>query len=75
MVTLKALCPSSALGVYGLRPGHLRDLVAQQTAEAGRCLLKAIFNFRSRLLRGQIHARNLLFAACITAHRKKYGGI
>ena len=62
IVALKSFRPSSAGGVDGLRPGHLKDLVAPQTAEAGRCLKKALANLCSKLL-GQIpkHARDLLF--------------
>ena len=77
MVALKSFRPSSAGGVDGLRPGHLMDLVAPQTAEAGRRLMKALANLCSKLLLGQIpqHARDLLFAANLTALRKKDGGI
>ena len=77
MVTLKSFCHSSAGGVDGLRPGHLKDLVAPQTAEAGRRLMKALANLCSKLLLGQIpqHARYLLFAANLMALRKKDGGI
>ena len=65
MVDLKAICPSSAGCVDTLRPGHLKDLVASQTVETGRRLLKALANLCSKLLRGQTHhhARDLLFAA------------
>ena len=77
MVALKSFRPSSAGGVDGLRPGHLKDLVAPQTAEAGRRLMKALANRCSKLLLGQIpqHARDLLFAANLTALRKKDAGI
>ena len=34
MVTLKSFRPSSAGGVDGQRPGHLKDLITPQTAEA-----------------------------------------
>ena len=63
MVALKSFRPSSAGGVDGLRPGHLKDLVAPQTAEAERRLLKALANLCSKLLQCQIpkHARDLLF--------------
>ena len=54
MVALKSFHPSSAGGVDGLRPGHLKDLVAPQTAEAGRRLMKALSYICSKLLRGQI---------------------
>ena len=65
MVALKTFRPSSAGGVDGLRPGHLKDMVAPQTAEAGRRLLKALANLCSKLLRGQIpqHARDLIFCS------------
>ena len=36
MVALKSLRPSSAGGVDGLRSGHLMDLKAPPTADAGR---------------------------------------
>ena len=77
MVALKSFRPSSAGGVDGLRPGHLKDLVAPQTAEAGRRLMKALANLCSKLLLGQIsqHSRDLLLAANLTALRKKDGGI
>ena len=77
MVTLKSFRPSSADGVDGLRLGHLKDLVAPQTAEAGRRLQLALANLCSKLLQGQIpqHARDLLFAANLTALRKKDGGV
>ena len=77
MVALKSFCPSSAGGVDGLRPGHLKDLVAPQTAEAGQRLMKALDYICSKLLRGQIpkHTRDLLFASNLTALRKKDGGI
>ena len=77
MVALKAFYSSSDGEVDGLGPGHLKDLVASQTAEAGRCLLKAIVNLCSNLLLGQIaqHACGLLFAAYLTALRKKDGDI
>ena len=55
MVALKSFRSSSACGVDGLRPEHLKDLVAPQTAEAGQRLLKALANLCSKLLLGQIH--------------------
>ena len=76
MVALKSFLPSSAGGVVGLLPRHLRYLVAPQTSEAGRRLMKALANICSKLLRIHIskHARGLLFAADLTALRKKEGG-
>ena len=59
MVALKSFRPSSAGGVDGLRPGHLNDLVAPQTAEAGRRLLKALANHCSKHLRGNTSTRSL----------------
>ena len=63
MVALKSLRPCSDGGVDKLRPGHLKDLVAPQTAEAGRCLMKTHANICSNLLRGIIpkHSRDLPF--------------
>ena len=52
MVALKSFRPSSAGGVDVLRPGHLKDLVTPQTAEAGRRLLKDLANLCSKVLRG-----------------------
>ena len=77
MVALKLFRPSSVGGDDGLRPGHLKDLVAPKTAEAGQCLLKALANLCSKLPRGQIpqHARYLHLAANLTALWKKDGGI
>ena len=77
MVALISFRPSIAGGVDGLRPGHLKDLVAPQTSEAGRRLMKAVANICSKHLRRHIpkHARDLLFAANLTALRKKDGVI
>ena len=49
MIVLKSFCPSSAGGVGGLRTGHLKNLVAPQTAEAGQRLMKALANICSTL--------------------------
>ena len=77
MVILKSFHPNSAGSVDGLRPGHLKDLIAPQTAETGRSLMKALANLCSKLLRDQIpqHACDLLLATYLTALRKKDGGI
>ena len=77
VVALKSFRPSSAGGVDGLRPGHLKDLVAPQTAQSDRRLLKALANLCSKVLRGKTpqHARDLLFEPNLTALRKKDGGI
>ena len=52
-------------------------MVAPQTAEAGRRLLKALANLCSKYLRGHLpqHAREFPFAANLTTLRKKDGGI
>ena len=77
MAALKSFRPSSAGDVDGLRPGHLKDLVAPQTAEAGRRLMMTSANLCSKRLRGQTpkHARDLFFAANLSALWKKDGGI
>ena len=77
MVDLKSFCPSSAGGVDGLRPGHLKDLVAPQTAEAGRSLLKPLSIFVQNSYEVKYHNMPATFflATNLTALRKKDGGI
>ena len=77
MVDQKSFCPSSAGGVDGLRPGHLKDLVAPQTAEAGRSLLKplSIFVQNSYEVKYLNMPATFFLAAYLTALRKKDGGI
>ena len=74
---LKSFRPSSSGGVDGLRPGHLKDLTAGTTAEAGRRLLSSLTRLCNCITRGELphHARDLLFASNLTALRKKDGGI
>ena len=50
MVALKSFRPNSAGGIDGQRPGHLKDLVTPQTADAGRRLMKVLANQCSKLL-------------------------
>ena len=68
MVVLKSFRPSSAGCVDGLRSGHLNDLVAPQTTDAGRRLMNALANICSKLLRVEIpkHACVLPFASNLT---------
>ena len=77
MVALKSFRSSSACGVDGLRPGHLKDQIVPQTSEAGRRFSKALANLCMKLLRGQIpqHASGLLFAEHLTAFRMNDGEI
>ena len=44
--------PSNPDSVDGLQPGYLKDLVAPQTAEAGRRLLNALTGLCSNHIRG-----------------------
>ena len=77
MVALKSFRQSRAGNVDGLQPGHLKELVAPQTAEVGQRFMKALANICSKLLRSQIpkHTCDLPFAANSTALRKKDGDI
>ena len=74
---LKSFHPSNSGGVDELQPGHLKDLVAPQTAEAGQRLLRDLVNLCSKLLQVQIpqHVCDLLFAANFTVLWKTDGGI
>ena len=76
MVALKSFRPSNAGGVDGQRPGKLWNLIAPQTAEAGRRLLIVLANLCSNLLRGQIPqlSHDLLSASNLTAQWIKDGG-
>ena len=61
----------------GLRPGHLRSLVAHGSAEAGSLLLSALTDLVNVMLRGEVpqFAVPVLYGANECAIRKKYGGI
>ena len=77
LAALRSFLPSSSAGLDGLRPGHLKDLTSSITFEAGRKLLYSLSNMCNILLSGNlpIYARELIFAANLTALRKKDGGI
>ena len=77
VIALRSFAASSSGGIDGLRPGHLKDLIASPTAEAGRRALKSITSLVNRILSSDIpeHGSVLLFAANLTALRKKDGGI
>ena len=74
---LKSFSPSSACGVDGLRQGHLKDLVAPRTAEAGRSLSRplSIFVKNSYEVKYLNTPATFFLAANLTALRKKNGGI
>ena len=74
---LKSFRASSSGGVDGLRPGHMRALVSPTTAEAGSRLKASLTRLCNTIIRGDLpgHARDLLFAANLTALRKKDGGL
>lgn len=77
MAAIKATAPGSAAGLDGLRPLHLRQLVAGHTAEAGRRLLSALTELCNVAIAGDIpeHARQAFFGASLIAIRKKDGGV
>lgn len=77
LAAIRSFPASSSGGVDGLRPGHLRDLVAKQTAEAGRRLLTSITALCRRFAHGDLPlpARDMFFSASLTALKKKDGGI
>ena len=64
-------------GPDGLRPGHLRSLVAHGSAEAGSRLLSALTDLVNVMLRGEVpqFAVPILYGANECAIRKKGGGI
>ena len=64
-------------GRDGLRPGHLRSLVAHGSAEAGSRLLSALTDLVNFMLRGEVpqFAVPILYGAHECAIRKKDGGI
>ena len=61
----------------GLRPGHLRSLVAHGSAEAGSRLLSALIDLVNVMLRGEVpqFAVPVLYGANECVIRKKDGGI
>ena len=64
-------------GPDGLRPGHLRSLVAHGSAEAGSRLLSTLTDLVNVMLRGEVpqFAVPVLYGANECAIRKKDGGI
>ena len=64
-------------GPDGLRPGHLRSLVAHGSAEAGARLLSTLPDLVNVMLRGEVpqFAVPVLYGANECAIRKKDGGI
>ena len=77
LAALRPFSPSSSAGLDGLRSGHLKDLTSSITFEAGRKLSNSLSNMCNILLSGNlpIYAREIIFAANLTALRKKGGGI
>ena len=64
-------------GPDGLRPGHLRSLVAHGSAEAGARLLSTLTDLVNVMLRGEVPQFTvpILYGANECAIRKKDGGI
>ncbi|XP_029654873.1 uncharacterized protein LOC115228431 [Octopus sinensis] len=74
---INSLATGSCGGIDGLRPGHVKDMLSNHTCEAGQRLLSSLTALTNRILNAEIpeHARDLFFAANLTALRKKEGGI
>ena len=68
---------SSAGGIYGFRPGHLKYLACRHTAQAGRRLNQSLAAPCIKLLDGDPpnHLRNILFSARLKALRTKNSDI
>ena len=77
LAAIKATAPGSAAGLDGVRPMHLRHLVAKRTAEAGRRLTSALTELINTAIAGDIpeHARQAFFGASLVAIKKKDGGV
>ena len=67
--------PSSSAGLDGIRPAHLRSLVARPVAEAGARLLTALTALTNLALSGQIpdFAVQAFYGASLIALRKQGG--
>lgn len=67
----------SAGGPDGVRPGHLKTLIARKSAEAGARLLTTLTEFVNLVLRGEVpeFARSVFYGATLCALGKKDGGI
>lgn len=68
---------SSAAGLYGLRPLHLKELIATTAGDSGPRLLEALTRLCNFLLRGEINTEvcPYLYGASLCALQKKDGGI
>ena len=69
--------PSSSAGLDGIRPAHLRSLVARPVAEAGARLLTSLTALTNLALSGQIpdFAVQAFYGASLIALRKQGGGL
>ena len=69
--------PSSSAGMDGIRPAHLRSLVARSVSEAGARLLTALTALANLALSGQIpdFAVQAFYGASLIALRKPGGGL
>ena len=74
---IKSFPPSSSAGLDGIRPAHLRSLVARSVSEAGARLLTALTALTNLALSGRIpeFATQAFFGASLIALRKKGGGL
>ena len=74
---MKSFAGSICGGIDGLRPGYIRDLASDGTAEAGIRFLDAILNQINLFLSGQLldYPHPLIPAANMTTLRMKESGL
>lgn len=77
MRAINSFPPSSSAGLDGIRPAHLRCLVARSASEAGARLLTALTKLTNLALSGHIpdFAAEAFYGASLIALRKKDGGL
>ena len=75
--TILSMPTGSSGGLDGVRPIHLQQLTAAESAEAGMRLLASLASLSNLILAGKVPqcARDALFSASLCALRKKDGGI
>jgi hypothetical protein len=67
----------SSLGLDGMRPQYLKDIISLSAGEAGQQALRALTKLCNFLLSGQLPSEicHLLYGASLCALPKKDGGI
>lgn len=67
----------SSSGIDGIRPQHLKDLVAKSNGDAGIKLLQSITNLENLMLSGKVLSEicPIIYGATLCALSKKGGGL